>query len=319
MRLLVIAGPTATGKTALAAELAHRLGTELVSADSRQVYRGLDLGTGKDLEEYRKFTPAVRHHLIDIAEPEDYYSLYQYQQACYRVLEDKAREGGRAAEALVVAGGTGMYLEAILRRFRIANVPEDAGLRARLMARSREDLEAELRSGDPVLAARTDMSSAKRIVRALEVLEAGRAGAVEHSREPAVDFRYAVYALRMDRTALRARIDARLEARLDAGMVEEVEGLLRRGVTRARLQVLGMEYREISDYLAGMKSREQMQADLRHEIHMLAKRQETWFRGMERRGVPVTWLEAGTAAERVLELWDGGRGERDGKGGRGDG
>ncbi len=307
MHLLVIVGPTATGKTALAAELAHRLGTEILSADSRQVYRGLDLGTGKDLEEYRKYSPPVPYHLIDVVDPEAGYSLYQYQQACYGILEAKAREGGRAGEVLVMAGGTGMYVEAVLRRFEIANVPEDAELRSRLIRRSREELEAELRGKDPALAARTDCSSAKRIVRALEIWHAAQSQTLEHSPPPAIDFTCTVFGTKLERTALRARIDARLEARLKAGMVEEVEGLLRRGVTRERMQVLGMEYREIADHLAGLKSREQMEADLRHEIHMLAKRQETWFRGMVRRGVPITWLEPGQGTDAMLEHWEGER------------
>jgi tRNA dimethylallyltransferase len=312
MHLIVIVGPTATGKTALAAELAHRLDTELISADSRQVYRGLDLGTGKDLEEYRKFTPAVKYHLIDTVEPEAGFSLYQYQQACYDVLAAKsapagAREGG--PQVLVMAGGTGMYIEAVLRRYRIANVPEDAELRARLTGRPREDLEAHLRAKDPALAGRTDLSSAKRIIRALEVWHAGRAGTIEYSPPPPADFTYSVFGTRMDRVELRARIDARLEARLQAGMVEEVAGLLARGLSRERMQVLGMEYREISDHLAGLKTREQMTADLRHEIHLLAKRQETWFRGMERRGVPVRWLEPGQGAAAIQEIWEQGRSE----------
>jgi tRNA dimethylallyltransferase len=304
MHLIVIAGPTATGKTALAAGIAHRLGTELISADSRQVYRGLDLGTGKDLDEYRKSDPPVPYHLIDIAEPEDIYTLYQYQRDCYAILDAKAGQGGPVSEVMVMAGGSGMYLEAILRRYRIANVPENPALRRELAGRSRQELEAELRSKDAVLAARTDMSSAKRIVRALEVWDAGRTGAVEHSGPPARDFSFTVFGTRMDRTELRARIDARVEARLRAGMIEEVEGLLSRGVTRERMGLLGMEYREISEYLAGGKNRDQMTRDLCHEIHLLAKRQETWFRGMERRGVPITWLEPGQDAEAILGLWE---------------
>jgi tRNA dimethylallyltransferase len=306
MRLLVIAGPTATGKTALAAELAHRLGTDVVSADSRQVYRGLDLGTGKDLEEYRKFDPPVRHHLIDIAEPEAIYSLFQYQDDCYRVIEAAAARAraGSGPDALVVAGGTGMYLEAVLRRYRIANVPDNPELRAGLAGRGREDLESELRAKDPELAGRTDVSSRKRIMRALEVWQAGRHGRVDYSREPETDFTFSVFATGMERSALRARIDARLEERLRAGMVEEVKGLLDRGVPQERLRLLGMEYREIGEYLAGLRTHGEMVASLRHEIHLLAKRQETYFRGMERRGVPMTWLTPGQGAEAVLDLWE---------------
>ncbi|MDB5049768.1 MAG: tRNA delta(2)-isopentenylpyrophosphate transferase [Fibrobacteres bacterium] len=306
MRLLVICGPTATGKTALGAGLAHRLGTELISADSRQIYRGLDLGTGKDLQEYQKFTPPVRYHLIDIAEPESGYSLYQYQRDCYRLMDACAQAGGRTAEAMVMAGGTGMYMEAVLRHYRIANVPENPALRESLAGRSRDELEAELKRKDPDLAARSDLSSGKRIIRALEVWHAGQSQPVEFSRPPERGFSFTVFGTRMDRTALRARIDARLEERLAAGMVEEVEGLLKRGVTRERMQVLGMEYREISDYLAGDKSRDEMAASLRHEIHLLAKRQETYFRGMERRGVPITWLEPGQGVDGILELWNRG-------------
>jgi tRNA dimethylallyltransferase len=298
MHLLVIAGPTASGKTAIAAAVAHALGVPVLSADSRQVYRGLDLGTGKDLDEFRKYVPPVPYHLIDIADPNEVYTLFQYQSDCYRIVETLARGG---SEAAVMAGGTGMYLEAILRRYRIANVPENEALRRESEGRSREDLEAELRNRDPQLAARTDMSSKKRIVRALVISEAGRAGPIEHSPLPGVEFTHSVFATRPERRALRARIDARLEERLGAGMVEEVEGLLGSGVAPDRLRLLGMEYREITSYLAGEKTRERMIEDLRHEIHMLAKRQETYFRGMEKRGVPVTWLEPGQGAEFILE------------------
>ncbi len=301
MRLLVIAGPTATGKTALAAELAHRLGTEVISADSRQVYRGLDLGTGKDLEEYRRFTPAVPYRLIDIADPRETYSLFHYQRDCYAALE-AAASGGRAA--VVAAGGTGMYLEAVLRRYRIANVRDNPGLREALAHKTREELERQLQAADPGLAARTDLSSRKRIIRGLEIHAASLLSTVEFSREPGIEIPYRVFATRWERSALRARIDARLQERLRAGLVEEVEGLLAAGITRARMDVLGMEYREIAAFLAGEKSREKMVEDLRHEIHMLAKRQETWFRGMPGRGIPVTWLDAGQGADAVLEQWE---------------
>ncbi len=304
MHLLVLCGPTATGKTAIAAELAHRLGTELISADSRQVYRGLDLGTGKDLHEYRMFDPPVPYHLIDIADPQEGYSLYRYQQDCFDSMAARAAAGGVPSQVMVMAGGTGMYIEAVLRRYRIANVPENPSLRESLRGRSREDLEAELKAKDPELAAKSDLSSGKRIIRALEVWHAGLVKPVEYSRPPAVDFSFSVFATAMERTALRARIDERLEARLAAGMVEEVESLLARGLTRERMQVLGMEYREISDYLQGSKTREEMIAGLRHEIHLLAKRQETYFRGMARRGVPVTWLHPREGAAKILEYWE---------------
>jgi tRNA dimethylallyltransferase len=298
MNLLVITGQTATGKTALAAEVAHRLGAAVVSVDSRQVYRGLDLGTGKDLEEYRKFAPPVPYHLIDIADPRETYSLFRFQADCYAALEALATAG---RETVVLAGGTGMYLEAVLRRFRIANVPENPELRASLAGLSREDMEERLRAVSPEVAARTDMSSRKRILRGLEIAAAPEQPVF--SPEAVVPFRYRVFVTEMDRTALRARIDARLEARLRAGMIAEVEGLLASGVTRERMEALGMEYREIAAFLAGEKPREAMVADLRHAIHLLAKRQETWFRGMPRRGVPTEQIPAAIGADALLDRW----------------
>ena len=301
MRLIVITGPTATGKTALAVGLAHRLGAEILSADSRQVYRGLDLGTGKDLAEYRRFDPPVPYHLIDIADPRDTYSLFQYQRDCYAALERLEAAGHSVA---ILAGGTGMYLEAVLRGYRIANVRENPALRDALASRAREDLETELRACDPELAARTDLSSRKRIIRGLEIHAASKIQAVEFSRPLGVNLDFRVFATRWERAALRARIDARLDERLQEGMVAEVEGLLVAGIPRGRLDALGMEYREIAAFLAGEKTREGMVADLRHEIHMLAKRQETWFRGMDGRGVPVTWLEARQGSDEVIRQWE---------------
>jgi tRNA dimethylallyltransferase len=300
MHLLVLAGPTATGKTALAAEAAHRLGVDVLSVDSRQVYRGLDIGTGKDLGEFRKYSPPVRHHLIDIVDPAEVHSLFQYQAAFYATLDALSREAGLRGKVAVAVGGTGLYLEAVLKGYRIANVPEDAALREALDRRGREDLERELRSLHPEIASRTDMSSKKRIIRALEVAEWGRTRPVEYSRLPERPFTYEVFATRLDRVRLRKRIDRRLEERLASGMVEEVAGLLGSGLPPERLRLLGMEYREIGAYLEGRKSREAMVADLRHEIHLLAKRQETYFRGMERRGIPIRWLREGEGAE-VLE------------------
>lgn len=303
MHLLVIGGPTATGKTALAAELAHILGTDVISADSRQVYRGLDLGTGKDLYEFRRYQPAVDYHLIDIVEPEVVYSLFQYQEDCFRTIENLSQAGGARGKVAVLAGGTGMYMESVLRRYRIANVPEDIELREALGLREMTDLAEELERMDPDLAARTDMSSKKRIIRALEVARWSLDQAVEYSRLPEGDFTYTTFVTALDRTEQRARIDRRLAERLQAGMIEEVQALLDRGVTPARLKLLGMEYRQIAAFLLGEKTKEQMIEDLRHEIHMLAKRQETYFRGMERRGVPIHWLPEGHGVDAILKTW----------------
>lgn len=300
MHLIVLAGPTATGKTAIAVEVAHRLDVDVISVDSRQVYRGLDLGTGKDLAEFRKHAPPVRHHLIDIVDPSEVFSLFQYQAACYATLEALSREPGPRGEVAIAVGGTGLYLEAVLKRYRIANVPEDSALREALEQRDREELERELRNRNPEMAARTDMSSKKRIIRALEVATWAGTRPVEYSRLPERDFTYEVFATAMDRPRLRERIDRRLEERFAAGMLEEVAGLLRGGLPPERLKLLGMEYREIGAYLTGEKTRETMVADLKHEIHLLAKRQETYFRGMEKRGIPIRWLQEGEGVE-VME------------------
>ena len=187
IRLLVIVGPNAAGKTRLGIRVAHALGSEIVSADSRQVYRGLNIGAGKDLEEYRQVSPAVPHHLIDVAAPSTIYSLFHYQRDCYRLLERKAGERPYSdGVPLVLVGGTGLYVEAVLRGYRIANVPEDEELRERLMQREHEELTEELRRLDPALAEQTDCSSKKRVVRALEIADHARRHAVRYSEPPPV-------------------------------------------------------------------------------------------------------------------------------------
>lgn len=305
LHLLAIVGPTATGKTALAVDVAHALGTEILSADSRQVYRGLDLGTGKDLEEYRRHSPAVPYHLIDIADPREVYSLFHYQRDCYAVMDSLAQNLAASPVPLVLAGGTGLYMEAVLRKYRIANVPENAALRAALSTRDHGDLAGELAHRDPELAGRTDLTSKKRVVRALEIVAAARnhSSPLEYSRIPTWDFTFTLFCTTWERKDLRDRIDARLNLRLQAGLVTEVEGLLAAGVSPERLKLLGMEYREITAYLLGEKAYPAMIESLRHEIHLLAKRQETYFRGMRNRGLNVHWLPQGSGASSVLEIW----------------
>ncbi len=285
VRLLVIVGPTACGKTSLGVDVAHALGTEIVSADSRQVYRGLDIGSGKDLEEYRRVTPPVRCHLIDVADPRSIYSLFHYQRDCYDLLE---RWDGSDLP-LVMVGGTGLYVEAVLNGYRIPNVPENVELRNRLMRRDRDDLVGELRRADPELAERTDCSSKKRVVRALEIVDHGQTNPVQYSQPPSVEIEHRVFGIEIPREALHARIDARLDARMNQGLIAEVQGLLSAGVTPERMRQLGLEYREVTAHLMGEKTIDRMLDDLRQEIRRLAKRQSTWFRGLPRRGINVTW------------------------------
>ena len=304
IRLLVIVGPTACGKTSLGVDVAHALGSEIVSADSRQVYRGLDIGSGKDLVEYGRVTPPVPYHLIDVADPRTVYSVMHYQRDCYAVLERKARERPFAEGVpLLMVGGTGLYVEAVLRGYRIANVPENVELRERLMERDHAELVRTLERMDAELAARTDRSSKKRVVRALEIAERAREGEVRYSEPCPVPIEYAVYGVEVSREEVCRRIDARLDARLEQGLVAEVRELLDAGVTPERMAVLGLEYREVTAYLTGAKSGQRMRDDLRTGIRKLAKRQRTWFRGLPRRGIDVTWIGPEDADAMIGHDW----------------
>jgi len=296
LRLGVIAGPTASGKTGLAVDVAHRLGSEIVSADSRQVYRGLDLGTGKDLDEYSRVTPPVRHHLIDVAPPAEVYTLYRFLRDCAEVLRDAARRPPFAdgSVPLLLVGGTGLYVEAVVRGFRVDEAPPDPELRRRLEGLPLAELVERLERAAPDLAARTDLGRPRRVVRALEIAEGRRRGA--GGRLPAPPpFEARVTVVDADREWLRRRIAVRLRERLEAGMVDEVRRLLAGGLPYERLESLGLEYREIGRYLAGAVTYAEMVARLEVRIGRFAKRQQTWFRGMERRGVPVTWIRPGDA------------------------
>lgn len=304
LRVAVIVGPTATGKTRLGVRLAHRLRSEVLSADSRQVYRGLDLGTGKDLHEYAAVDPPVPYHLIDIVPPTEVYTLYHYQRDCYRLLRRFARMEGYASgeRPLVMVGGSGLYVESVVRDFRIADVPGDPELRRELSARRHADLVDELLRASPELAAATDTASSRRVIRALEVLRHGSGAGVPTSEPLGIRVRFDVFAVQADIDRLRRRIAERLGERLRAGMVEEVEGLLAAGVPRRRLDALGLEYREIAAYLHGETSRDAMVATLATRIGQLAKRQQTFVRGLPRRGVPVTFIDPGDLETILTEL-----------------
>ena len=292
--VVAIVGPTACGKTGLGVEVAHRLGSEIVSADSRQVYRGLDIGTGKDLHEYAAVDPPVPYHLIDIAEPNETFTLFRFQQECYRVFgELAARDPFVDSNApAVMVGGSGLYVEAVVRHYRLADVPNNPELRAYLQGKELEELSAELQQRSPDLARETDLSSKRRVIRSLEVADYGKAHEIQYGEPPGVSLRFTIFGIEVERNELRRRIRRRLRARIEEGMIEEVQGLLDHGLAPDRLYELGLEYREISAYLLGTKGRDQMLEDLEIAIGRFAKRQQTWFRGMERRGTPIRWIEA---------------------------
>ncbi len=304
LHVVAIVGPTACGKTRLGVEVAHRLGSEIVSADSRQVYRGLDIGTGKDLDEYAEVDPPVPYHLIDIADPDQVYTLFHFQQDCYRVLRELASRppfADRSAPVIMV-GGSGLYVEAVARGYRLADVPNNADLRIRLDSRNLQHLVDELKQRWPDLAVETDVTNKRRVIRAFEIAEFRERHPVPYGEPPGVPLRFSVFGIKIERHELRRRIGLRLRARLEEGMVEEVQGLLDRGLGPGRLEDLGLEYREVAAHLLGKKSRDEMVSDLESAIGRFAKRQQTWFRGMERRGTPIRWIEADDV-DSVISAW----------------
>ncbi len=278
--LWVVLGPTASGKTRLGVELADRFGGEIISADSRQVFRGMDLGTGKDLAEYGQ----VPFHLIDIAEPGSEFSVFAFQRRFFAAFADIRSRG----QLPLLVGGTGLYLDAALRGYRMVEVPENPALRAELAALSDEHLRARLQALKPELHNRTDLEDRTRLVRAIEIA-AGEAAA-EKGFSPLPEIRPVVFGLRWDRSLLRRRITERLRARLEAGMIDEVRCLHEAGVSWQALEFYGLEYRFIARYLQNEIAYNDTFQKLNSAIHQFAKRQETWFRRMERQGVEIHWL-----------------------------
>ena len=292
MKLVAIVGATATGKTRLGVAVAHALGSEILSADSRQVYRGLDIGTGKDLGDYAATTPAVPYHLIDIVDPGETYTLYRYQRDCYALLEELRRRApftGTNAVPPVLVGGSALYIAAVLADYRIPDVPEDPALRAELAQRDLEELRAELVERYPAISAETDVSTKGRVIRGLEIGAFTKGGPIPYAPPLSFDLDVQVFCVGVERAELHRRIDARLAERLDAGLIEEVQGLLEAGVSEHWLRRLGLEYVQVCAHLAGEKDRDELQRDLAAAIHNFAKRQETWFRGFPaKRGIPLT-------------------------------
>jgi tRNA dimethylallyltransferase len=280
MNLLVVLGPTASGKTMLAVRLAEVLGGEIISADSRQVYRGMDIGTGKDLGEYGD----VPYHLIDVIDPGEEFSLFRFQRLFYQAFRDIHTRG----KMPVVAGGTGLYLEAILQGYQLAEVPENPSLRAELEGKSLEELAGRLRGSSPRLHNTTDLLDRNRLLRAIEIAEHGDAG-----NDPLPEISPVILGLRWERDLLRRRITQRLKDRLQQGMIEEVRELHRQGVPYERLELFGLEYRFAARFLKGELNRNDMFQKLNAAIHDFARRQETWFRRMERKGILINWLEGG--------------------------
>jgi len=285
-RVLVVLGATASGKTRLGVGLAAELDGEVISADSRQVYRGLDLGAGKDLDDYEVGGRRIPYHLIDIVDLGQEFSVFDYQRRFYQVFEDLTARGVLP----VVVGGTGLYLEAVLKGYRMVAVPENAGLRAELAGVPHEALVARLIAARGKLHNTTDLTERDRLIRAIEIVEYSK----DHAPAPAPAMTPLILGTKWNRARLRQRIRERLDERIEAGMIEEVQGLHEHGVPWERLERLGLEYRFIAEYLQGkMPCSNDLLQKLYSAICHFAKRQDTWFRRMERHGAQIHWIPQG--------------------------
>ncbi|MBK7215118.1 MAG: tRNA (adenosine(37)-N6)-dimethylallyltransferase MiaA [Bacteroidales bacterium] len=293
-KLITLLGPTAVGKTYLSARLADVIGAEVISADSRQVFRGMDIGTGKDMHDYIVAGRTVPVHLVDIADPGTEYSVFNFRKdfnVALRLIEDRSRPA-------VLCGGTGLYIEAILKGYRLEDVPENAELRAELALKSDTELLEMLASRKP-LHNTTDSIDRNRIIRALEISMAN--AKIPHSEEVSyVDC--PVFGLRFERSEIRNRITRRLKERLENGMIREVEGLLENGVPAESLMFYGLEYRYLTMYIKKEISFDIMFSSLNTAIHQFAKRQMTWFRRMEKNGIAIQWLEGENGPDHNLDL-----------------
>ena len=292
--LVTIVGPTASGKTPLAAALASRLDTEIISGDSRQVYRRMDLGTGKDLVDYVVDGKRVPYHLIDIVEPGYKYNVFEYQRDFLKAYEDIVSRG----KLPILCGGTGMYVESVLKGYRLLPVPENPQLRASLEGKSLEEL-TRILEGYKKLHNSTDVDTAKRAIRAIEIEEYYKQQPPEYREFPSLNS--LIVGVDIDRELRREKITRRLKQRLEEGMVEEVRGLLAEGIDPESLIYYGLEYKFLTQYAIGELSYEEMFRQLETAIHQFAKRQMTWFRGMERRGFTIHWLDATLTMEEKTE------------------
>ena len=284
--MITILGPTASGKTPLAASLAKEIGGEIISADSRQVYRRMDIGTGKDLEDYGD----IPYHLIDIAEPGTKYNLFQYQQDFFDAYNNIIGRG----KIPILCGGTGLYIEAVLKGYQLSPVPQNPELRKRLEDKALDELtqmlvELKQQNGSN-MHNKTDVDSCQRAIRAIEIETYNLQHPVPRRELPPVDS--VIIGVNIDREARRQKITNRLKARLEGGMVDEVRSLLNEGIPAEDLIYYGLEYKFVTEYVTGQTTYDEMFQRLEVAIHQFAKRQMTWFRGMERRGFTIHWIDA---------------------------
>ena len=288
--MITILGPTASGKTSLAAALAARIDAEIISADSRQVYRGMTIGTGKDLDDYRQGDRLIPYHLIDICEPGTKYNLFQYQQDFHLIYNNIVARGVRP----ILCGGTGLYIESVLKGYALSPVPQNQALRDELadksLAELTEMLEDLKRRNHSVMHNRTDVDTAQRAIRAIEIETYNLEHPTDNRMLPPIDS--VIIGVGINREERRRKITQRLKQRLEEGMVDEIRQLLDRGIAPENLIYYGLEYKFVTEYVIGKTSYEEMFRQLEIAIHQFAKRQMTWFRGMERRGFTIHWIDA---------------------------
>lgn len=289
-KMITILGPTASGKTSLAAALAARIDAEIISADSRQVYRGMTIGTGKDLDDYRQGDRLIPYHLIDICEPGTKYNLFQYQQDFHLIYNNIVARGVRP----ILCGGTGLYIESVLKGYALSPVPQNQALRDELadksLAELTEMLEDLKRRNHSVMHNRTDVDTAQRAIRAIEIETYNLEHPTDNRTLPPIDS--VIIGVDINREERRRKITQRLKQRLEEGMVDEIRQLLDRGIAPENLIYYGLEYKFVTEYVIGKTSYEEMYRQLEIAIHRFAKRQMTWFRGMERRGFTIHWIDA---------------------------
>jgi len=302
--MITILGPTASGKTPVAARLAMEIGGEVISADSRQVYRRMDIGTGKDLEDYmvsqRDGSFVIPYHLIDIREPGTKYNLFEYQQDFFDAYQDIRSRG----KVPILCGGTGLYIEAVLKGYHLSPVPQNQELRNRLEGKTLAELtqmltELKQKTGSNMHNT-TDVDSCQRAIRAIEIETYNIEHPTPRRELPPVDS--IIIGIDIDRELRREKITRRLKARLDEGMVDEVKTLLEEGISPEDLIYYGLEYKFVTEYLMGNTSYDEMFTRLEIAIHQFAKRQMTWFRGMERRGFKINWIDATLPMDEKIEI-----------------
>ena len=298
-RMITILGPTASGKTPVAACLAAMIGGEIISADSRQVYRRMDIGTGKDLADYTVDGRQVPYHLIDIREPGTKYNLFEYQQDFFDAYQQIQERGA----VPILCGGTGLYIEAVLKGYKLSPVPQNQELRCSLEGKSLDELtqmltDIKIKTGSNMHNT-TDVDSCQRAIRAIEIETYNLEHPTPRRELPSVDS--VIIGIDINRDLRREKITRRLKARLEEGMVDEVRALLDEGISAEDLIYYGLEYKFITEYLMGRTSYEEMFQRLEIAIHQFAKRQMTWFRGMERRGFTIHWISATLSMDEKIK------------------